>query len=103
MRWEVENQGGRENPGRQVQTIGQITVVEACKTYLDHAEKHGCELTWEMRSRSLFDLSAGYPPRFRGHKGEPDPRERIHPGCGLKPASKLTKLDVENGADAHQD
>jgi len=103
MRWEVEKQGGRENPGRQVQTIGQITVVEACETSLDHAEKHGCKSTCEMRSRFLFDLCTGYPPRFRGYTGGPDPRERIHPGCVLKPVSKLTKLDIENGTDAHQD
>ena len=103
MRWEVEKREKRENPGEQVEANGQIRVFEACETYLDHAEEHGCESTCKTRSRFLFDLCTGCPPRFRRHKGGPDPRERIHPGCGLKPVGKLNKLDIENGADAHQD
>lgn len=81
----------------------RMPLMEVCRAYLEHAEKHASPATLKMRAEMLFDFCTGYPPRFRDSAEKPTPKDKIHPGLREKPVGDLIGKDIEKWLDAHPD
>ena len=90
----------RSQSGPTVQRAS-LTILEACRIYLDHVQSSGSPETYRLRVALLFDFCTGFPARFRESKTRPTPKDRIHAGYGAKPVMELTRLDVEHWVKAH--
>jgi len=102
-----DEEGAKEAYARRVLQIGQpskqagLTVMDACRLYLDHVQSSGSPETYRLRAGFLFDLCTGFPARFRESKTQPAAKDRIHPGLGARSVMELTRLDVERWVKAH--
>jgi site-specific recombinase XerD len=79
-----------------------MTVWDLAQHYFAHIERtNGAASTLKARADTLFDLSTGYPSKWREAKRKPAAADRLHEGYGKMAAEQLRPHHIFAWLDKH--